>query len=321
MSQISSAHKVENMNKTVLQQLQTILDFCEKNGHQPEPASELGVKLTNVQHLILVRGTKGIAIPEEITSLFAKIKNCPTAGKHKRKELRIKEAAEQNAQKLVLKQKFDKIQNLTSHNLNIFKFICGDKKFESFLNTNIDPIITKTVLDYFYAIYYNPKFSLFIGKSVFSLRARYFIELYVGDYTGKNVNYLKEALSNRKKERDMSQIPENDYQQLVTKIGNKEPLTQKEIGYLACMAYVNVGRIMKGAHKDFYDTFKNFESLLDSYIEGDASAVMSKIPARFAVLHKYQQDNNLQEIPTDILNSTGKALMEFFAENISTKQH
>jgi len=321
MSQISSAHKVENTNKSVLQQLQNTLDFCEKYGHQPEPESDLGVIMKKVQHLTFVRKANGIAIPEEIPNLYAKIRSFQTAAKHRRREMRANEEIMKNVQQLTLKQNYERIQKLTSHNLNIFKFIFGDSKFNRFLNTGIDPLATKAVLDYFFAIYYNPRFSPFIGRSVFSQRDRRFIELRVGDYTGKDTDDMKKTLKYRTNAKYMPQVPEKEREKLIAKIEHEEPLTSTEIGYLHYMTWQNVSRVLCGAHRDFHNSFKNFESLLDSYINGDVAAVMSKLPAKFAAMYKYQQDKKIQDIPTDVINSTGKTLMEFFAENLRTKQH
>lgn len=321
MSQTSSAHKIENMDKRVLQQLQEILGFCEKYGHQPAPDSEFGKIIKNIQHLIFVRSAKGIPTPENIPYMYAKIKSYPTASQHNREDLQTKNVAMRNAKQSMLNKKYAKIQSLTLFNLNIFKFICGNRKFERFFNADLDLVAAKAILDYFYAIYYNSQLFSFTGETIFPARARYVIELYVGDYTGKNIDDLKEILKRRTKEKHMSQVSAKDNQQLITKIEHKEPLTQKEIGYLTYMTSANIGNILRRTQTRFHDRFKDFESLLNLYIAGNTSAVISKLPAKIATIYKYQQNKKILDIPTGVLNRAGKTLMDFFAESIPTKQH
>ena len=263
MSKVSSAHKVENMDKQLLQQLQDILKFCEEKGHRPEVDSEQNTTLENIKHLIYIRGRKGISVPDNILSLLAKIKNYPTAVKQKRKDLAFQKATEKTNQQLSFKQRCEQIQELTPYDLEIFKFICGEETFANFMNIDIDPFITKIFLDFTYKLYFKRCDS----------RTRHIINLYTGIY--ENSKYIVDSEpTDGWLEKSYIEDFKNyyvKYRPLLDKFDNNRKLNRKEFDSLfsllrrpLCLTYEQFVKFMgtdpnlRDKNKlDLYKTFKD----------------------------------------------------------------
>jgi len=298
VSKTSSAHKVENMNDRLLQQMQTIVDFCEEHGHQPDRNNKLTAILKNIEHIVYMRRRNNIPVPKKLILLHAKIREFPTALEYKRKDLKFKNAAIKAEKELAFQKRLEKVQKLTPHNLAIFKFMYGDAKFTKFINTDIDPIVTKAFLDYFYTTY-NSK------KTSFSKRMAFFMmELYIGDYSDKDIEKLKHTLRCRTKEE----------MQIIHKIEHNQHLTQKEIGLLLGKSPNTVNEAIRREYRRFHSSAKPVENLLNLYMTGNASAVMSKLPPKFAYGYEYQRKMKLQDVPTDLLNKAGKVMIDFFTK-------
>lgn len=301
MSEISSTHKIQNMNEKITNQLQTVLKHCKKTGCRPEPNSEFDTILSNIRHIIYMRNRKGIKTPENINLLFEQIQKYPTAARRNRRSAIVEF-------ELAFQKKYDSIQKLTPHNLQILKFMCGDsqngnKIFQQFINTDMDPIVTKAFLEQFYDVYYNNYIFVILP------RARNIIELFTGTYKNDDFNEIRHQIEDY---RTKSTLTKSEHVQMIIKYKNNQPLSMKEIGYIFYLTSARIQQILETSRNRFYLRFKNFDSLLKSYISDDANCVMAQLPEKTADMYKYQKDMKLQDIPTSTLNKVGKGLLSFF---------
>ena len=331
MSKISSAHKVENMDKQLLQKLQDILEFCEENGHQPEVDSEQGITLENIRHLIYMRGRKGILTPNNVLSLLAKIKNYPTAVKQKRKDLAFKKATEKAERKLTFKQKYKQIQSLIPFDLKLFEFVYGKENFKQFINTDMDTMVTKAVLEYFYKLFNRALYS--------SARTAYAVKLYTATY---GANYPEDIFEKElywKTERDTEGYIQDDIyrltektkkskeeQQILLKYEQHEPFSVDEIGPFFRLSGVRIGIILRDLRRKTMKSYIGISNddklgnVLQLYRQGKTQEIMAILSNAIAYEFRGKPSVKLKQIPANLLDRTGKTLMEFFSKEKS-KNH
>ena len=330
MSKVSSAHKVENMDKQLLQQLQDILNFCEEKGHQPEIDSEQSTTLENIKHLIYIRGRKGISVPDNILSLLAKIKNYPTAVKQKRKDLAFQKATENAERKLTFKQKYEQIQSLIPFDLKLFEFVYGKENFKQFINTDMDTIVTKAVLEYFY--------KLFNRAAYVRSRTVYAVKLYTATY---DANYPEDVFENEshwKTEQNTERYISDDFyilaqkttktkdeQRLLLKYEKHEPFSIDEIGTFFHLSGGRIGMILGDLRKKTLKSYRSLlnlndnklENILQLYRQGKTQEIMAILSYAIADEFRGKPSVKLEQIPTKLLDRTGKTVLEFFNKSKS----
>ena len=299
MSRLSSNRKIQNMDTQTIKLLQDILKYCQEHGHKPDHNIAYHKTLSNINHLIYTRQQKGIAIPKDIPALYAEIKQFPTAAKHR---LNLQKATK----KLKQESKYDKIQRLTPYDLRIMKQILGDQTFTCFINTNIDITATKAFLEYFYKTYYN--------ITTLSNKERIFIKLHSGCYGQKYPTNI--AKQEYKLDDDLVYLfnkSKDIYsQELIDKFDNNEPLTIKELNIISTLTQSRIKTIFNEINKKLFARHTNLKTILNAYLSGDTSTVLSTISSKATDMYQYQKDNKLIEIPTNTINQAGKSLLQFF---------
>ena len=298
--------KIKNTNEKILKKLKEILKHCEKHGHQPEKHSEDGIYLRYVANFMESRKRKNISTPNTILDLYAKIRNFPTFLQHQHTE----ELFQQAKQKMTFERKYKQIQELTPYSLEIFKFISESVIFEEkydkqlfnyFINTDIDIMATKAFLEYFYKLYFE-----FCRP-----RTHHIILLYTGTYGNPNNKFDDYT------ERQSFSEPNFD-KEIINKYNKHEPLTLEEIGKIFHLSAERVRVILGRSGINLFsfdlsdEEYDKYQKILDLYLSGNANAVLSEISSNAPDMYKYQKNNNLQNIPTDIINQVGKKMLSFF---------